>query len=122
MNIELGEVQLRFAQIIWEREPVPSGELVKIAKEEFMWKKPTTYTVLRTLCQKGLFENVDGIVRAKITEEQFKASKGEQLIQESFDGSLPAFVSAFVSNKGISQSEIDEIQDVIRKYQESQKK
>lgn len=114
--IELGEVQARFADIVWAHAPVPSGELVKLCEKELNWKKPTTYTVLRKLCEKGLFENCDGLVKAKITREQFYSSMSEQFVQESFSGSLPAFIAAFTSRKPLSDAEADEIMKMIETY------
>lgn len=114
MNIELGEVQAAFADIIWTNEPVGSGELVKICERELKWKKPTTYTVLRKLCEKGLFKNEDGVVTSVISREEFNASKSEKFIEETFDGSLPAFIAAFISQKKLSKKEADEIQKMCR--------
>lgn len=117
-EIELGDVQAAFADIIWANEPIGSGELVKICEKEFDWKKPTTYTVLRKLCEKGLFRNEDGVVTSLISKEEFNASKSEKFIEDTYDGSLPAFIAAFMSHKKISQGEIDEIQKMINDYKE----
>lgn len=117
-NIELGEVQAAFADIIWEHEPVGSGELVKICEQELGWKKPTTYTVLRKLCEKGLFKNENGIVSSVISRNEFNASKSEKFVEDTFDGSLPAFIAAFISRKKISAKEADEIQKMIDEYKE----
>ena len=114
--IELGEVQARFAELIWEHEPVGSGELVKICENELEWKKPTTYTVLRKLCEKGLFQNVDGQVTSIISKEDYYALKSEQFVEETFNGSLPAFIAAFGSRKKMSKKEIEEIQRIIDEY------
>ena len=113
---ELGEVQARFADIVWANAPIPSGELVKLCEKELNWKKPTTYTVLRKLCEKGLFENRDGIVTVKITREQFYSEKSEQFVAESFSGSLPAFIAAFTARKPLSDAEADEIMRMIASY------
>ena len=113
MNVELGVIQERFADIVWANEPVSSWDLVKLCKEELNWKKPTTYTVLRKLCEKGLFQNVDGIVTSLIPRDEFYSAKSEQIIEESFDGSLPAFVAAFISRKSLTEKEADEIQRMI---------
>lgn len=113
MNVELGVIQERFADIVWANEPVSSGDLVKLCKEELNWKKSTTYTVLRKLCEKGLFRNADGIVTSLISRDDFYSSKSEQIIEESFDGSLPAFVAAFISRKSLTEKEADEIQRMI---------
>ena len=114
--IELGEVQARFADIVWAHAPVPSGELVKLCEKELHWKKPTTYTVLRKLCEKGLFENTDGLVKAKITREQFCSAQSEQFVEESFSGSLPAFIAAFTAKRPLSEAEADEIMKLIESY------
>ena len=113
MNVELGVIQERFADIVWANEPVSSGDLVKLCKEELNWKKSTTYTVLRKLCEKGLFRNADGIVTSLISRDDFYSSKSEQIIEESFDCSLPAFVAAFISRKSLTEKEADEIQRMI---------
>ena len=116
--VELGEVQEAFAQIIWDREPIGSGELVKICERELNWKKPTTYTVLRKLCEKGLFKNENGLVSAVVSRDQFNASKSEKFVEEEFDGSLPAFLAAFMSGKKLSSSEAVEIRRMIDEYKE----
>lgn len=116
--IELGEVQARFADIIWEHEPVSSGDLVKICREQLNWKKPTTYTVLRKLCEKGLFVNNDGVVTSLISRDDMYAAKSEQFVEETFHGSLPAFIAAFTSQKKLSPKEADEIQRMIDRFKE----
>lgn len=112
-EMELGAVQARFADLVWQHEPVASGELVKICEKELNWKKPTTYTVLRKLCEKGLFRNVDGVVTSVISREDFYSARSEQFVEETFDGSLPAFVAAFISRKSLSAKEAEEIQRMI---------
>lgn len=112
-DMELGAVQARFADIIWAREPVASGELVKICEKELGWKKPTTYTVLRKLCEKGLFRNENGVVRSVISREDYYSRKSGDFVDETFGGSLPAFIAAFISGKTISEKEADEIQKMI---------
>ncbi|MCR5704452.1 MAG: BlaI/MecI/CopY family transcriptional regulator [Eubacterium sp.] len=111
--IELGEVQLSFAELVWKHEPIKSGDLVKICEAELDWKKSTTYTVLRKLCEKGLLKNEDGVVSAIISKQEFYASKSQQFVDETFNGSLPAFLAAFGSRKKISKKEIDELQKMI---------
>ena len=82
MAVEFGEVQMKFAELIWEREPIGSGELVKLCAEIFDWKKSTTYTVLKKLCDKGLFQNVDGVVTSRISKEDFYTKKSEEFVDE----------------------------------------
>ncbi len=116
MDFELGEVQARFADLLWQCEPVASGELVKICEKELDWKKSTTYTVLRKLCQKGIFKNENGIVSSVMSKEEFYSLKSEQFVDDTFNGSLPAFLAAFSSRKALSDDEISEIQQMIDSF------
>lgn len=116
MNITLGEMESRFADIIRENDGISSGELVKICAERFEWKKSTTYTMLRRLCDKGICENKDGHVSSLISKEDIAAMKSDKLIREDFGGSLPRFLAAFADRKKLSESEIDEIQQMIDKF------
>lgn len=118
--IELGEVQERFAEIIWDNAPIGSGELVKICEKELNWKKPTTYTVLRKLCEKGLFKNEDGVVSVLITREEFNSAKSNKFVEDNFSGSLPLFISAFTAKKKLSNKEVDEIQRMIDELKKGQ--
>ena len=120
INIELGAVQERFADLVWANEPIASGELVRICEKELQWKKPTTYTVLRKLCEKGLLRNADGIVTARISRDEFYAKKSEQIVQDSYQGSLPAFVAAFVSRNSLSAGEADEIRQMIDAFRKGE--
>lgn len=115
-DIELGAQQAQFAEIVWENEPVGSGELVKICEKKLNWKKPTTYTVLRKLCEKGILQNVNGIVTSVMSKDEFNSAKSEQFVEETFKGSLPAFIAAFASRKKLSKSEVDEIQKMIDEF------
>ena len=118
IEIELGAVQERFADIVWANEPIGSGDLVKICEKELKWKKPTTYTVLRKLCEKGILQNKDGIVTSLISKDDFYSAKTEQIVEESFSGSLPAFVAAFISKKKLSREEAEEIQQMIDAFKQ----
>ncbi len=115
-DIELGTVQERFADIVWANEPLSSGELVKICDAKMGWKKSTTYTVLRKLCDKGILKNEDGIVSSLVSKERFYAEKSSQVVEDSFNGSLPAFVAAFVSKKKLTPKEAEEIQKLITDF------
>ena len=117
-DMKLGTVESRFAEIIWRNEPLHSRELVRICQEELNWKKPTTYTVLRKLCERGIFQNKDGMVSAVISREEFFARQSEQFVQETFQGSLPAFLAAFSSRKALSREEVEEIRKMIASYGE----
>ena len=116
-EIELGAVQERFADLVWANEPIASGELVKLCERELHWKKPTTYTVLRKLCEKGLLQNSDGVVTSLISREAFYSAKSEQIVADSYQGSLPAFIAAFTARKPLSASEAEEIRRMIDAYQ-----
>ena len=116
IDYELGEVQARFADLVWKNEPIGSGELVKLCQKELNWKKPTTYTVLRKLCEKGILQNNGGTVTAAISREDFYSAKSERFVEETFQGSLPAFVAAFMNRKSLSDSEAAEIQRMIDAY------
>lgn len=121
-DFELGAVQERFADIVWAHEPVASGDLVKICERELGWKKPTTYTVLRKLCEKGLFQNLDGTVSSLVSKEDFYSAKSEQVVTESYNGSLPAFIAAFTSRNKLSAAEADEIQKMIDEFRKGEGK
>lgn len=112
-EFRLGEIEMRFADIIWEKEPVSSGELVKICERELSWKKSTTYTVLRRICDRGLFQNEEGIVTSLVTKEEFLAGQSEKFVEETFHGSLPGFLAAFTKRKKLSDKEIEELEKII---------
>ena len=112
-DLRLGAVESKFADIIWKNEPIPSGELVKLSEKILEWKKSTTYTMLKPLCERGIFKNENGIVSSVLTKEEFGAVQSEKIIDDSFDGSLPAFIAAFTSRKKLSSDEIEEIQKMI---------
>ncbi len=120
-GIELGAVQERFADLVWEHEPIGSGELVRLCEKELHWKKPTTYTVLRKLCEKGLLRNEGGVVTSRISREDFYSAKSEQIVQDSYQGSLPAFVAAFISRKDLTAGEAEEIQKMIDAFREGER-
>ncbi|MBR6403886.1 MAG: BlaI/MecI/CopY family transcriptional regulator [Eubacterium sp.] len=121
IDFELGAVQERFADIVWANEPVSSGDLVKICENELGWKKPTTYTVLRKLSEKGLLKNENGVVTTLISKEEFYSERSNQIVEESFEGSLPAFIAAFISKKKLTSKEADEIQQMIDTFKKGKK-
>lgn len=116
----LGEAESRFAELIWGNEPLSSGELVKLCEKELNWKKSTTHTVLRRICEKGLFQNKNGQVTSRISKEEFFAGQSEKFVEETFHGSLPKFLAAFASRKKISEKEIEEIKKIIEENQNRQ--
>ena len=107
MDIQMGAIESRFAEIIWEREPVSTTELVKVSVEEFDWKKTTTYTVLKRLCDKGIFQNESGTVTSLISRDEFYSLRSERFVEEEFNGSLPAFLAAFTKRKALTAEELD---------------
>ena len=117
-DYKLGAVESRFADIIWTHEPLHSRDLVALCQRELNWKKPTTYTVLRKLCERGIFQNVDGMVSSLLSRQEFYARQSEQFVQETFDGSLPAFLAAFTTRKALSAKEVQEIRRMIDAYGE----
>jgi len=112
-DMKLGVVESHFADIIWKNEPLSSGELVMICKEELDWKKSTTYTVLKKLSERGLFQNQSGVVTSLISKEEFHSLQSEQFVTETFDGSLPAFIAAFTKRKRLTEGEIQAIRKMI---------
>lgn len=112
----LGAVESRFADLIWEHEPLSSGELVRLCQEELEWKKSTTYTVLKKLCERGIFRNEGGAVSSLLTRQEFYARQSQKYVEETFAGSLPAFISAFVSGKKLSGEDIAEIRRMIDQF------
>ena len=112
-ELKLGAIESRFADIIWQNEPLSSTELVKLAERELSWKKSTTYTVLKRLCERGIFQNQNGTVTSRISKEEFYAVKSEEFVENTFSGSLPAFLAAFTTRKKLSEAEIDQLQKLI---------
>lgn len=113
MDARLAEVESRFADLIWNNEPLTSRTLAELAEQELSWKKSTTYTVLKRLCQKGIFQNMDGMVTSLISKDAFFAMQSEQFVEQTFSGSLPAFLAAFGSRKKLSDREVEELQKII---------
>ena len=112
-DMKLGAIESRFAQIIWENEPLTTNQLIKLCAQELEWKRTTTYTVLKKLCEKGIFKTENSMVTALISKAEFEGMQSEQFVEETFKGSLPAFLTAFNSRKKLSEAEIDEIQKLI---------
>lgn len=112
-DLRMGTAEARFADIIWEKEPITSGQLAKIGLAEFNWKKTTSHTVINRLCDRGLFKKENGVVTSLISREEYYARHSEAYVEETFGGSLPAFLAAFGSRKKLSDREIDELQKLI---------
>jgi len=118
VEYKLGVVESRFADLVWEREPMSTAELVKLCEVELKWKRTTTYTVLKKLGEKGIFRLQDGIVTALISREDYYAAQSEKFVSETFDGSLPAFFAAFTKRKAISKKDLEEIRRMIDAFEE----
>lgn len=117
-DTRLGSVEAQFADIIWSKQPISSTELAKISGERLKWKKTTAYTVLKRLCDKGLFKNEGGTVTALISKDEYYAARSENFVEETFGGSLPAFLAAFTTRKSLSPKEVEELRQMISKYGE----
>ena len=117
-DISLGVIESRFADIIWENEPLSSAELSVQAELTLGWKKTTSYTVLKRLCDKGIFKNEKGTVTSLISKEEFFSMQSERFVEETFDGSLPAFLAAFTRSKKLSQKEVSELRRLIEEFEE----
>lgn len=114
IEYKLGEIEMRFADIIWENEPLQSGELAKLCEKELKWKKSTTYTILHRVCDRGLFLNENGTVTSVVSKEEFLAKQSEKFVEETFEGSLPKFLAAFTSQNKLSEKEVKEIMAIIK--------
>jgi BlaI family penicillinase repressor len=112
-NYKLGVMETKFAELMWDNEPISSGDLVKLCAKELAWKKSTTYTMLRRLCERGIFQNKDGTVSSLMNRQEFAALQSEKFVEETFAGSLPQFLAAFTMRKKLSESEIEELQRFI---------
>ena len=117
-EIQLGAVESRFADIIWSREPIGSTEIVKLAVQHLHWKKSTTYTVLKRLCEKGIFKNEGGVVTSLVSREEFYALQSQKFVEQTFDGSLPAFLAAFTSGKMLTDDEVAYLRRMIAEHEE----
>lgn len=115
---KLGDMEQKFADIIWENEPVSSRRLTELCAEAFDWKRTTTYTMLKRLCDRSIFQNNGGMVTSIMSKNEFGAAQGEQFLNETFDGSLPKFLAAFTRRNKLSQKEINEILQLIDEHQE----
>jgi len=111
--MRLGAIESRFADLIWENEPLSSRDLVQLCEKELGWKPTTTYTVLKKLCKRGLFQNQSSVVTSLISREEFYAVQSEAFVEEAFSGSLPAFLAAFTSRKKLTEAEAAELKQMI---------
>lgn len=112
------ESEYRFCGIVWENQPVNSGELVKLAAEELNWKKSTTYTVIKRLCERGVLKSRDAVITSLYSKEEIQRQESREFIDKTFGGSLPQFVAAFTSGKTLSAEDVAEIRRMIDSYEE----
>ena len=117
-HLKLCESDYRFMTVIWENQPLPSGELVDLCAQKLGWKKSTTYTTLKKLCEKGFARNENTVVSALIPRERVQAYESEKFVERAFDGSLPSFLAAFLGGKTISQQEAAELKRLIDEHRE----
>ena len=117
-DLQMGVIESKFAEIIWENEPISSSELSKRAEKELGWKKTTSYTVLKRLCDKGIFKNEKSTVTSIISKEKFYSIQSEQFVDDNFGGSLPAFLAAFTSHKKLSEQEVEYLRKIVTEYEE----
>lgn len=121
MNIpKIFESEYRFCLILWEHEPIKSSELVNLCKEQLGWKPTTTYTVIKRLSERGVLKNENTIVSALVTKDQVQTAEIEEMVEKTFEGSLPAFVAAFTRHQKISEKEIEEVQRMIDRFRKKE--
>ncbi len=119
-TFKLGEMEYKFAELIWNNEPITSKELTILAEDAFQWKRTTTYTMLKRLCDRGIFKNEKGVVKSLMTKSEVFIIQGEAFLNETFEGSLPKFIVAFTRKNKLSPKEIEEIQQLINEYKEGE--
>lgn len=117
---QLGRIEAKFADIIWKNQPISSTELARKSEEAFGWKKSTTYTVLKRLCEKGIFKNEGGQVGSVISREDFYSLQSERFVDETFEGSLPAFLAAFTQRKALTDEEVAYLRRMVADYKEEE--
>ncbi|MNJ62096.1 Penicillinase repressor [compost metagenome] len=115
---KLTESEIKFTDLIWQNEPIGSGDLVKLCEKEMNWKKSTTYTVLKKLCEKGLFQNDDAVVSSLITKDEYYANQSVRFVEDTYGGSLPKFLTAFMGGKKISNRQAEELKKLIDEHKE----
>ena len=115
------ESEYRFCLILWEHEPIKSGELVNLCREQLGWKPTTTYTVIKRLSERGVLKNENSVVTSLVTKDEVQAAEINEMVEKTFEGSLPAFIAAFTKHQKISEEEIDAVQQMIDRYRKGEK-
>lgn len=118
IEYQMGVIESQFADYIWQNEPISSGELAQYCEEKFSWKKSTTYTVLKRLCNKGIFQNNKGCVTSLISKQDFYSVQSEHFVEETFHGSLPAFLAAFTSRRNLTPEDVAHLKRMVSEYEE----
>lgn len=113
LDLTMGKIESQFADIIWSKEPISASGLSEIGKDTFGWKKTTTFTVIKRLCDKGIFKKEDGFIKANIKRDMFYSMQSQQFVEDKFQGSLPAFLASFVKGKRFTSEEIEQLQELI---------
>lgn len=116
------ESEYRFCLILWEHEPIKSGELVKLCREQLGWKPTTTYTVIKRLSERGILKNENTMVSSLVSKDEVQAAEIDELVEKTFEGSLPAFIAAFVRHQKLSSRDIDQVQQMIDRFREEEQK
>ncbi|NLM75247.1 MAG: BlaI/MecI/CopY family transcriptional regulator [Clostridiaceae bacterium] len=117
---KLTETEEKFAEIVWNNEPIGSGDLVNLCAKEMGWKKSTTYTVLKKLCEKGIFQNKNAVVTSLLSKDQYYSKQSIRFVEDNFGGSLPKFLTAFISGRKLSKKQAEEIKRLIDEHKEGQ--
>jgi len=117
-DYKLTQSEAKFADLIWEHEPLGSGELVKLCEKELGWKKSTTYTVLKKLCEKGIFRNENAVVSSLVTKDEYYAKQSVRFVEDTFGGSLPKFLTAFIGGRKLSKHQAEELKRLIDEHEE----
>lgn len=112
-DYKLAQAEAKFAELIWHHEPIGSGELVRLCEKELSWKKSTTYTVLKNLCDKGIFQNQNAVVSSLIKKDELYAKQSRRFVEDTFGGSLPKFLTAFIGGKKLSEHQAEELKRLI---------
>lgn len=115
-DFKLAEMESRFADLIWENEPIGSSDLVRLSQEVLRWKKSTTYTVLKRLCDRGIFKNENAVVSAPVSRDMFYAQQSRRFVEDSFGGSLPRFFASFIGGQKLSGQQADELIRMIQEH------
>ncbi|MGN0684126.1 MAG: BlaI/MecI/CopY family transcriptional regulator [Oscillospiraceae bacterium] len=119
-TLKVFESEYRFCLILWEHEPIKSSKLVELCREQLGWKPTTTYTVIKRLSERGVLKNENTIVTSLVSKEQVQAAELNEMVEKTFEGSLPAFIAAFTKHQKISEAELDEVQQMIDRFRKGE--